>query len=96
MFRKLPFNIVGRMLNAWLSLIGDSPLRLCNRSGTQGNFFSSLGFGATFPGQRGRMQLIWGTLTSQYCRLQEGVSTGLLLRLLSTCVTTAGSNACET
>ena len=37
----------------------------------------------------------WGTLLSQYGRLQAGVSIGLLLRLLSTCVTPAGSYACE-
>ena len=59
------------------------------------NFSSSLGLGATFPHMRGRMQLSWGTLLSQYGRLQAGVSIGLLLRLISTCVTPAGSYACE-
>lgn len=59
-------------------------------------FSSCFGLGATFPHLRGRMQLAWGTLLSQYGRLQAGVSIGLLLRLLTTCVTPAGSYGCET
>ena len=59
-------------------------------------FSSSHGLGATFPHLRGRMQLSWGTLLSQYGRLRAGVSIGLLLRLVSACVVPAGSYACET
>ena len=72
------------------------PLEVVKSTKYLGIMFSSQGgLQATFNLLHGKMWGAWTTILRQYGNLRCGVSIGLLVKLLVTCVVPAGSYACE-